>query len=46
VEIDFLDKALADVDYWKSTGNKNVQARITRLLENRVKIISLRFHYS
>ena len=85
MEIDFLDKALEDLDYWKNSGNKAVQHRITKLLEsisntpfsglgkpeplkhelsgywsrritpehrivytvagNRIKIISLRFHY-
>jgi toxin YoeB len=85
VEIDFLDKALEDIEYWKHSGNKRVQERITKLLESisktpysgivkpeplkydlrgfwsrritdehrivytiikdRIKVISLRFHY-
>jgi toxin YoeB len=85
VEIDFLDKALKDLEYWKNTGNTTIQKRITVLLEsisktpysgigkpeplkyefsgywshritdehrivytvidNRIKVISLRFHY-
>jgi toxin YoeB len=86
VEIDFLDKALDDIDFWKKSGNVVIQNKITKLLEsisktpftgigkpeplkhelngywsrrisnehrliytvkeNRVKVISLRFHYS
>ncbi len=86
MEIDFLDKALEDIDYWKKSGNKTIQSRISKLLENicltpysgigkpealkheltgywsrritnehlliytisenRVKVISLRFHYT
>jgi toxin YoeB len=86
VEIDFLDKALEDIDFWKKSGNVIIQNKITKLLENisktpfsgigkpeplkhelsgywsrrisgehrliytvkdnRVKVISLRFHYS
>jgi toxin YoeB len=86
VEIDFLDKALDDIEFWKKTGNKTVQVRISKLLESisktpysgigkpeplkhqlsgywsrrisdehrliytvvagRIKVISLRFHYS
>lgn len=86
MEIDFLDKALDDIDFWKKSGNVVIQNKITKLLEsisktpftgigkpeplkhelngywsrrisnehrliytvkeNRVKVISLRFHYS
>jgi toxin YoeB len=86
VEVDFLDKALDDIDYWKKSGNKTVQSKIAKLLEsicltpysgigkpeplkhelsgywsrritdehrlvytvseNRIKVISMRFHYS
>jgi toxin YoeB len=85
VEIEFLGKALDDIDYWKKSGNKTIQKRITKLLESisktpwtgigkpeplkhelngywsrriteehrivytvsdeRIKVISLRFHY-
>jgi len=33
VEIDYLDKALDDIEFWKKTGNKVIQARISKLLE-------------
>ena len=86
MEVDFLGKALDDIDYWKKAGNKTVHAKITKLLESiaktpysgigkpeplkhqlsgywsrritnehrliyaikadRIKVISLRFHYS
>ena len=85
MEIDFLDKALEDIIFWKNSGNTAVQNRITKLLESisktpysgigkpeplkyelsgywsrritdehriiysivndRIKVISLRFHY-
>ena len=85
MEIDFLDKALEDIDFWKKSGNNKIQKRITRLLnsigktpfsgigkpeplkhelegywsrritdehrlvytvkDDRIKVISLRFHY-
>lgn len=85
MEIDFLDNALDDISFWKKSGNKIVQSRITKLLqsicitpysgigkpeplkhdlsgywsrriteehrliytvsENRIKVISMRFHY-
>lgn len=85
MEIDFLDKALDDIDFWKKSGNITIQNKITKLLEsisktpfsgigkpeplkhelsgywsrrisaehriiytvknNRIKVISLRFHY-
>jgi toxin YoeB len=34
VEIDFQDKALEDIVFWKKSGNKSIQSRITRLLES------------
>ncbi len=86
MEIDFLDKALDDIDFWKKSGNVIIQNKIMKLLEsisntpfsgigkpeplkhelsgywsrrisnehrliytvkdNRIKVISLRFHYS
>jgi len=86
VEIDYLDKALDDIEFWKKTGDKVIQKRISKLLESisktpysgigkpeplkhqlsgywsrriteehrivytvssdRIKIISLRFHYT
>ena len=85
MEIEFLGKALDDIDYWKKSGNKPIQKRITKLLDsmsktpwtgigkpeplkhelsgfwsrriteehriiytvsdNRIKVISMRFHY-
>ena len=85
MEIDFLDQAQEDIDFWKKSGNKTIQKRITKLLEsisktpysgigkpeplkhelqgywsrriteehrlvytvkaNRIKVISMRFHY-
>ena len=85
MEVDFLDKALDDIDFWKKSGNVKIQNKIIRLLEsisktpfsgigkpeplkhelsgywsrriseehrliytiknNRIKVISLRFHY-
>lgn len=32
MEIEFLDKALDDIDYWKKSGNKTIQKRITKIL--------------
>ena len=86
MEIDFLAKAPEDIEFWKNTGNKIIQLRITKLLESisktpysgigkpeplkyelsgywsrritdehrliytvigdRIKVISLRFHYN
>jgi len=85
VEIDFLDQAQEDIEFWKKSGNKTVQRRIIKLLnsisktpfegigkpeplkhelqgywsrriteehrlvytvkDNRIKVISMRFHY-
>jgi toxin YoeB len=85
VEIEFLGKALDDIDYWRESGNKTIQKRLIKLLEsmsktpytgigkpeplkhelsgywsrriteehrivytvsdNRIKVISIRFHY-
>jgi len=85
VEIDFLGQATEDLSFWKNSGNKTIQKRITKLFEsinltpyqglgkpeplkyelsgywsrridaehrliytvkdNRIKVISLRFHY-
>ena len=85
MEIDLLDQALEDIEFWKKSGNKTIQKRITKLLEsisktpysgigkpeplkyelqgywsrriteehrlvytvkdNRIKVISMRFHY-
>jgi toxin YoeB len=86
VEVEFLDKAIDDIEFWKKSGNKTVQSKITKLLEsicitpysgigkpeplkhelsgywsrritdehrliyiiseNRIKVISIRFHYT
>jgi toxin YoeB len=86
VEVDFLDKAIDDIEFWKKSGNKTVQSKIAKLLEsicitpysgigkpeplkhqlsgywsrritdehrlvytvseNRIKVISMRFHYT
>ncbi len=86
MEIDYLDKAVDDIEFWKKAGNKVIQVRISKLLESisktpysgigkpeplkhqlsgywsrriteehriiytvsadRIKIISLRFHYT
>ena len=85
MEVDYLDKALDDIDFWKKSGNKTVQTKINKLLEsicatpysgigkpeplkhelsgywsrritdehrliytvseNRIKVISMRYHY-
>ena len=37
MEIEFLGKALDDIDYWKKSGNKSIQKRITKLLESMSK---------
>ena len=37
MEIEFLDKALDDIDYWKKSGNKPIQKRITKLLDSMSK---------
>ena len=34
MEIEFLDNALEDLEYWKKSGNRAIQQRIERLLEN------------
>jgi len=34
VEVEFLDKALEDIDFWKKSGTKAVQSKISRLLES------------
>jgi toxin YoeB len=34
VEVELLENALEDIDFWKKSGNKSVQSRITRLLES------------
>jgi len=37
VEIEFLGKALDDIDYWKKSGNKSIQKRLTKLLDSMIK---------
>lgn len=37
MEIEFLGKALEDIEYWKKSGNKSIQKRITKLLESMSK---------
>ena len=34
MEVDFLDKAIDDIEFWKKSGNKNIQSKITKLLES------------
>jgi len=34
MEIEFLDKALEDIDFWKKSGNKTIQSRISKLLDS------------
>ena len=34
MEVDFLDKALEDINYWKNSGNKSIQKRISKLIES------------
>ena len=34
MEVDFLDKALEDIEFWKKSGNKRIQSKITKLLES------------
>jgi len=34
VEIDFLDQAVEDLEYWKKSGNKTIQSRISKLILN------------
>ena len=34
MEIDFIDAAVDDIEFWKKTGNKVVQARISKLIES------------
>ena len=37
MEIEFLGKAFDDIEYWKKSGNKSIQKRITKLLESMSK---------
>lgn len=34
MEVDFLDKAIDDIEFWKKSGNKRIQSKITKLLES------------
>jgi len=34
VEVDYLGKALDDIDFWKKSGNKTAQTKIKKLLES------------
>ncbi len=34
MEIIYTDKAIADISYWKKSGNKSVQNKITKLLKS------------
>ncbi len=34
MEIIFTNRAIGDVSYWKKSGNKNIQNKITRLLKS------------
>lgn len=34
MEVDFLDRALDDIEFWKKSGSLKIQNKITRLLES------------
>lgn len=34
MEIIYLQQAVADLEYWKKSGNKIIQSRITKLIES------------
>lgn len=34
MEVIYKDKALEDINYWKKSGQKNIQTRITKLIED------------
>ena len=34
MEIIYTNRAIGDVSYWKKSGNKNIQNKITRLLKS------------
>ena len=34
IKIIYLPRAQADLDYWKKSGNKGIQQRITKLIES------------
>jgi len=34
IKIIYLPKALADLEYWKKSGNKNIQQRISKLIQS------------
>ena len=34
MEVAYSSKALEDIDYWKETGNKKIQEKITQLIED------------
>ena len=38
MEVEFLDNALEDINYWKKSGNKVVQSKITSLLRRNIRI--------
>ena len=37
MEIEFSSKAKADLDFWRKSGNKKIQTRITKLIESIVE---------
>jgi toxin YoeB len=41
MEVDYNAKALDDINYWKRSGNKNVQKKITALIEKILNSILL-----
>jgi toxin YoeB len=34
MEVIYKDKALEDIKFWKKSGQKNIQSRITKLIED------------
>ena len=34
MEVDFLDQALEDIDFWKKNGNRTIRTRITKIIES------------
>ena len=34
MEVVYKDKALEDIKFWKKSGQKNIQSRITKLIED------------
>jgi toxin YoeB len=34
MEVVYKDKAIEDIKFWKKSGQKNIQSRITKLIED------------